>query len=87
MPCCAACALRIIAYQLNWFVMLCSDETPLILASREGYLPVVKHLLEHKANIEAKDDDGMIFEFCYSSSVWFLCVWWSRVFVDADAYG
>ena len=39
-------------------VMLFSGSTSLICASRYNHQPVVKHLLEHKANIEAKDDDG-----------------------------
>ena len=39
-------------------VMLFSDSTPLLFASFAGCLPVVKHLIEHKANMEAKDNDG-----------------------------
>ena len=33
--------------------------TPLIYATSNGHLPVVKHLLEHKASIEAKNNNGM----------------------------
>ena len=40
-------------------VMLFPGYTALISASTNGYLPVVKHLVEHKANIKAKDNDGM----------------------------
>ena len=40
------------------YVVLFSGWTSLIIASREGYLPVVKHLIEHKASIEAKENDG-----------------------------
>ena len=39
-------------------VMLFSGYTPLIFASNVGCLPVVKHLIEHKANMEAKTNDG-----------------------------
>ena len=42
-------------------VMLFPGSTPLIKASEHGKLPVVEHLVEHKANIEAKDDDGVCF--------------------------
>ena len=38
-------------------VTLFSGWTPLICAYK--HLPVVTHLLEHKANIEAKDNDGV----------------------------
>ena len=40
-------------------VMLFPGYTALIEASRWGKLPVVKHLVEHKANIEAKSNGGM----------------------------
>ena len=39
-------------------VILFSGYTPLIRASSEGYLSVVKHLIDHKANMEAEDIDG-----------------------------
>ena len=39
-------------------VILFSGATPLMCASEEGYLFVVKHLIDHKANMEAKDNDG-----------------------------
>ena len=39
-------------------VMLFSGSTPLMCASEEGCLSVVKHLIEHKANMEAKDIMG-----------------------------
>ena len=49
--------------------MVCVGDTALIEASRYGYLPIVKHLVEHKANIEAKNNNGMYFwiplpQFC-----------------------
>ena len=44
-------------------VMLFSGYTPLIYASQKGKFHVVKHLVELKANIEAKDNDGMFFRF------------------------
>ena len=40
-------------------VMLLPGYTPLISASYNGYLLVVKHLVEHKANIEAQNKHGM----------------------------
>ena len=40
-------------------VMLFPGDTALILASANDRLPVVKHLVEHKANIEAKSNGGM----------------------------
>ena len=39
-------------------VILFSGSTALMFASEEGYLSVVKHLIEHKANIEAKNNIG-----------------------------
>ena len=39
-------------------VILFSGSTPLMCASEKGRLSVVKHLIEHKANMEAKDNDG-----------------------------
>ena len=38
---------------------MCVGYTPLIEASSWGRLSIVKHLVEHKANIEAKSDFGM----------------------------
>ena len=32
--------------------------TPLIIASHYGKVSVVKHLVEHKADIDAKNNDG-----------------------------
>ena len=52
-------------------VMLFAGRTYLIWASWMGRLPVVKHLLELKANIEAKDNDGMLLD---SASVGFCLV-------------
>ena len=34
--------------------------TPLMLTSGKGYLPVVKHLIEHKADIYANNDGDEI---------------------------
>ena len=39
-------------------VMLFPGKTPLIIASIYGHLPVVKHLVELKANMEAKNNLG-----------------------------
>ena len=39
-------------------VILFSGATLLMCASEEGWLSVVKHLIEHKANMEAKTNDG-----------------------------
>jgi ankyrin repeat protein len=50
-------------------VMLLPGRTALISASSNGYLPVVKHLVEHKANIEAKNKYGMCFRFRFHCSV------------------
>ena len=52
------------------FVMLFPGSTSLICASIEGHLPVVKYLVELKANIEAKNNIGVI----DSSSVQFVCI-------------
>ena len=38
-------------------------ETPLIYASQKGHFSIVKLLLEHKANIEGKDEHGMFLDF------------------------
>ena len=63
-------------------VMLFPGWTPLICASKNGHLPVVEHLVEHKANIEAKNRDGMFFLFplpqfyidvCVDADVWCWC--------------
>ena len=43
-------------------VMLFPGWTALIRASANGRLPVVKHLVEHKANIDAKSDFGMFLD-------------------------
>ena len=45
----------------------------MISASKYGKLPVVKHLLEHKANIEAENNAGMLFDSA-SAVVFSLCV-------------
>ena len=50
-------------------VMLFLGNTPLIYASQHGYLPVVKDLIEHKANIEAKSSGGMFYRFRFRSFV------------------
>ena len=39
-------------------VILFSGSTPLMCASEKGCLSVVKHLIEHKANMEAEDTSG-----------------------------
>ena len=39
-------------------VILFSGATPLMCASENCRLSVVKHLIEHKANMEAEDIDG-----------------------------
>ena len=60
--------------------MLVPGRTPFIYASVYGRLPVVKHLVEHKANIDAKDVFGMFLdsalpEFCFRLYVFvFACV-------------
>ena len=41
---------------------MCVDYTPLIHASLNGHLSIVKYLVEHKANIEAKDVCGMFLD-------------------------
>ena len=40
-------------------VTLISGWTPLICASINDHLPVVKFLLKHKANVKAKDNNGV----------------------------
>eukprot|EP01059_Diplonema_ambulator_P033650 TRINITY_DN7143_c0_g1_i3.p1 TRINITY_DN7143_c0_g1~~TRINITY_DN7143_c0_g1_i3.p1 ORF type:complete len:106 (+),score=18.65 TRINITY_DN7143_c0_g1_i3:352-669(+) len=35
-----------------------TGDTPLIRASREGHLDIVRFLLQHGAQIDAKDDEG-----------------------------
>ena len=62
-------------------VMLFAGETPLMLASFNGKLPVVKHLLELKANIEAKDNWGVCLDSAsvvvFSMCITFACMcWW-----------
>ena len=66
-------------------VMLFAGETPLMWASKMGKLPVVKHLLELKANIEAKDKDGMFLDFV-SAVLFSLRVSSRMCFVDADVW-
>ena len=41
-------------------------ETPLIYASKEGNLAIVKHLVEHKANIDAKDIHGVFLDSAFA---------------------
>ena len=41
---------------------MCVGYTPLIEASSWGHLSIVKHLVEHKANIEAKSNFGMFLD-------------------------
>ena len=55
-------------------VMLFSGYTPLILASYWGKLPVVKHLVEHKANIEAKTNNGMFLDSASTVLFSLLCI-------------
>ena len=47
-------------YDVN--VLLFPGYTALIRASSDDKLPVVKYLVEHKANIEAKDVCGMFLD-------------------------
>ena len=54
-------------------VMFFLGDTALILASRNDKLRVVKHLIEHEANIEAKDNDGMFLD-SPSTVLFSLCV-------------
>ena len=62
-----ACVLWILMCGVD--VMLFPGYTALIEASRWGKLPVVKHLVEHKANIEAKCISGIFLD--YASAVLF----------------
>ena len=55
-------------------VMLIPGYTALIYASRYGKLPVVKHLVEHKANIEAKDEDGIVLDSASAVLFSLLCI-------------
>ena len=66
-------------------VIFSPGSTSLIWASREGHLSVVKHLVEHKANIEAKNNNGM---FLKSTVVIlsYLYVHGGRAVVEADVY-
>ena len=40
---------------------------PSIIDNIEEYLPILKFMLEHKANIEAKDDNGMFLTYILPS--------------------
>ena len=66
-------------------VVLFPGWTSLIFVSYTGTLPVVKHLVEHKANIEAMDNDGMFLDFASAVLFSFVCIC-SHVFVDADVW-
>ena len=55
-------------------VMLFPGDTALILASWWGKLPVVKHLVEHKANIEAKNKDGFVLNSASAVLFSLLCI-------------
>eukprot|EP01059_Diplonema_ambulator_P016838 TRINITY_DN2881_c0_g2_i1.p2 TRINITY_DN2881_c0_g2~~TRINITY_DN2881_c0_g2_i1.p2 ORF type:complete len:121 (+),score=7.04 TRINITY_DN2881_c0_g2_i1:283-645(+) len=44
-----------------------TGDTPLHNASNEGHLEVAKLLVESKADVDAKDDDGMLFDW---KNVW-----------------
>ena len=50
-------------------ILVCVDGTPLIYASANGHLSTVRHLVEHKANIEAKSKCGMCFRFRFRNYV------------------
>ena len=54
--------------------MLFLGDTPLIFASTNGYLHVVKHLVEHKANIEAKNKDGIVLNSASAVLFSLLCI-------------
>ena len=49
-------------------MMFFPGRTPLIFASRNDKLPVVEHLIEHKANIEAKSDSIYLFIYLFIST-------------------
>ena len=53
---------------------MCVDATPLMSASRHGHLSIVKHLVEHKANIEAKDKYGMFLDSASAVLFSLLCI-------------
>ena len=53
---------------------MCVDQTPLIEASMYGHLFIVKHLVEHKANIEAKDTDGVYLDSASAVLFSLLCI-------------
>ena len=55
-------------------VMLFPGDTALIEASKRGELPVVKHLVEHKANIEAKTNNGMFLDSASTVLFSLLCI-------------
>ena len=64
---------------------MCLGQTPLSWASEKGHLGIVEHLIEHKANIEAKNNDGMFLDSA-SAIVFSLCVLARMWFVDADVW-
>ena len=70
-----ACVVNVMKFFLGW--------TSLIHASNEDHLSMVKHLLEHKANIEAKDKNGTFLN--YSTSI--LSGWWPHAFQCVDIRG
>ena len=56
---------------------MCVGKTPLGYAAEKGHLSVVEHLIEHNANIEGKDNNGMSLGFAsavlfslYTFAVW-----------------
>ena len=55
-------------------VMLLPGKTALVKASENDYLPVVKHLVEHKANIEAKTNNGMFLDSASTVLFSLLCI-------------
>ena len=54
------CTEQVLSYQLtkelNFLTKTFFKKTPLHIASRNGYLAVVKYLVEHRAETTAKDD-------------------------------
>ena len=55
-------------------VMLFPGGTALIRALRWGYLHVVKHLVEHKADIEAKNKYGIVLNSASAVLFSLLCI-------------
>ena len=43
--------------------------TPLIYASFNGHLSMVKHLIQHNANIETKANNGVFLNVYYGNSI------------------